>query len=321
MDNKMYSQNGRNSKLVLYAVLMALASVLLSRSGLSTLIYFIPVLLVSVNIISTRNAVLYFIGTISAILGWKFFDLRGLMGDSSNLGIIFFALVYNVMVLASVLTWVSLREYSNNVIRKLLICSVSSSLIGILFVVWYNAFATEEQITKIIELYRQVFSIIRSEEYALQLPELVFTIIMLTVVPFGMVMSSFQILVSEFIIHKRDENWQRDFSLIKLPDKYLYLFIGLWLMTGASALVSSIPALLKAVLLNIAFGFSLHYVLTGISILFFYVRSKRPYFTAGKMYGFVIITMLIPLLNFFILITLIFLSISEVWLKFRKRNS
>ncbi len=318
-DNNAYGEND-NRRLTLYFALMAVISVFLSHSGFSIFIFFIPMLTISVSIKSARNAFLYFLGAGIVVLGWKLFDLRSVIGKPENLGIVFVSLVYTVMVIAGVLVWVSLKNYSNNVMRKLIFSSLACMIIGAGFVVWYNVFATQNQIARIIETYRQIFVVFRGEEGATGLAEVVFTLVMLTVVPFGIIFSSFQILVSEFIIHKRDEKWQRNFSLIKMPDRYLFVFVGLWVLTGVSAFVQAVPAFVKAVLLNVALGFCLHYILTGISILFFFMRQRNPKFTAGKMFSIVIIAMLIPLVNAFVFVMLILLSVSEIWLKFRRKN-
>ncbi len=320
--------NRRSTQLNMYIVLMAVISILLSRMGFGTFIYGIPLLIISTSIKRGRNAALYFLAVGLVVLFWKVFDYRGIVDlgaalrGSEETGLLVVGLVFNLMVTASLVTWAALRDKVRNVLRRLLACSVVVAVIGLLFVLWANVFATEAQISEIIALYQAAIpKAIVSEEYAAQLSQLVFTVIMLTVVPFGMFFSSFQILVSEFIIHKTDSSWQRSFSLIKLPDRYLWMYIATLVLSGVFSFAGSVPAVLKAVFFNIALAFSLHYLLVGISILFFYMRRKNEAFTAGKAFAIVFVSMLIPFLNMFVFVSLICLSVSETWLKFRARNA
>lgn len=308
------SSDGKISR-PLYVALTLMLAVVFSGFSLGVLFFCMPLLLLAPTFKSERNAVFCCVGTGIAIAVWTYIKNRNFLNNPEMFSVILLGFVLLVMEISGCAVWVGLRNFSNNVLRKLVVCSYVVTAIGVLFAMWFSV-SSVEYLQRLLEQYMQtMFGSMYSGSEALM--KSTANILICSVAPTGMAFMSLQILASEFIFHRGDKEWHSHFAYMKMPYSYVWFYIGLWIFLVFGRRFLGFPIWANVALWNILLVFSLHYVLSGISILMWFLGKKRLGITAGKIFFSVFVVMLVPILNCFVFITLLLLGLSENWIKLR----
>ena len=296
-----------------YSVFISMAlSIMLQNLGFGTLIFCMPLLLTCQGMQKTSHAVISFAVValvLTAITLYRWMNV--------NLGMCIMGIVFPLMACVGCAVWVGLREFSDSVLRKLVICSFATGFIGLCYVIWLMSGKGSVQAQSLLEVFKQILPAEILGQAEDTFGEIVFQVMLLMMIPFGMLFSGFQILMSEFIIHRHDEQWQYNFAYMKMPNYYVWIFVFTWISALAGNFIDAVPQIVTVIGCNLAVGISLHYFMGGVSILTSLFRRHSASLTAGRVFFPVFIGCLIPGVNVAVLIGLTVLGVLETWIKFR----
>lgn len=296
-----------------YSVLLSMAlSIMLQSLGFSTLIFCLPLLLTCHGIEKASHAVLSFVVVGLVISGITLYRWMNV-----NLGMCIMGIVFPLMACVGCAVWVGLRDFSDSVLRKLVICSFATGFVGLCYVIWLLISKDSKQTQSLLEVFQQILPAELLGQSGSDFGEIVYQVLLLMMIPFGMIFSGFQILVSEFIIFRHDEQWQYNFAYMKMPNYYVWVFIVAWIASLIGNVIDSVPQAVTVIGFNFAIGISIHYFMGGVSILTSLFRRRSANLTAGRVFFPVCISCLIPGVNVAVLIGLTVLGVLENWIKFR----
>lgn len=312
----MDEQGNNTRKVAISAAICVALSVMLSRLSLGSLLYNLPLLLFVPKIRKTGYAVLTFAVSLILIGLLLLWEYRSYIG-TGFFGIIVYGLVFQVMSSVGAAVWTGLRNYSDSVLRKLVICSIPVMVIGVTFSLWLTMPSSEFLVQTLVGALTEVFPVEAFGVDAGLVSQVFTTVLTLLSAPIGLVFSSFPILISEFILKKNDEKWQFDFANMKMPDYYIWFFMGFWAVALLGNLIDSMPVWVTVISWNLALGLSLHYFLSGISVLTSVLRRKSATLTASRVFVPIVIAAVIPGINAVVLTALVVLGAVETWVKLR----
>lgn len=304
-----------NNRELLTAVICIAMSVLFSKMSLASLFFNLPLLLFVPRIRETGKAVLTFVITMVIIVGWTLLDYKEFL-NTDGLGIILFVLYYEVVSSIGAIVWTACRNYSDSVLRKLVICSFPIAAIGLAYSISLGLPFAEGWRDGIKATIPAMFNVEAFGINAGAFGELFLSVLKLTMVPIGLVFSALPILVSEFWLKKSDDNWQFGFANMKMPDSYIWIFMAAWALVLVT-FVADIPDWLITVGYNVALGLSLHYYVGGLSIITARYRKRTQAVTAFRIFVPVVLLSLLPGVNFVVISGLTVLGALETWIKLR----
>ncbi len=295
----------------LNVVIAIAACFMLQYLGFGSLFFCMPLLLLAPSIKKTSHAVFPFL---IVALGCAVYTIS--QWKNVNMGMAVFGIVFPVMACLGCAIWTGLRNYSNSVLRKLVICSFATGLIGLVYAFWLVSPQGAGHNQALLEVFKQILPVelFKSSEV---FGEIILSVIIMLIVPFGMLFSGLQILVSEFILHKNDEEWQYNFAYMKMPNSYVWFFILAWIVTLVGNFMDSVPEIVSVIGCNLAVGISIHYFMGGVSILTSMLRRRSATITAGRVFFPVVVACLIPGLNVAVLAVLTIMGVLETWINFR----
>ena len=305
-------------------VLSIIFSVLLSHLSFGFLLFSIPVLLVCLRYDDLIKSVSICIIMSILVLFWSLF--AGLSGFSLIL------FVFYLQVCISVIIYVSLKKFSDSVLRKIVISSLSSVIISIGFVFYlYLSSNSEDFLMSLANEFFTVLSILEvnfgsaTNNYVYQLIESYdFLRIISCVISFIFSLFSFcfSVLASESSISrsnlvKGDSVKEINLSFMKVPSNYFILLLLCCCLFIISITTDFFQLWMQLIFLFLSIWFASFYLINGISLCVYYIKKKRPNFTAFTVLMILFIFMFIPIFNLLILIFLVLFGIMERWIKFR----
>jgi hypothetical protein len=105
-----------------------------------------------------------------------------------------------------------------------------------------------------------------------------------------------------------------------LRDDMVWAFLILWLSVAVCSIAKA-PYLATALALNLAGGVSVLYALQGFAIILFRIRKKHTDYTAGKLFGaLLLVIFLLPGLNMLVVVVLPLMGVTETWILYRKNE-
>ncbi len=285
---------------------------MLQSLGFGSLFFCVPLLLTVPGIKKTSNAVYPFLILAVLIAAYSLFQWR-----NQNIAFAVFGLIFPLMGCVGCAIWTGLRNFSDSVLRKLVICSFATSAIGITYVIWLMSPIGSEHIQSLLVVFQKILpeELIGKTQEAFG--EIILDVIIMLMVPFGILFSGFQILVSDFILHRNDEQWQYNFAYMKMPNYYVWFFIVAWIAALAGNFTETIPEIVSVIGCNLAVGISIHYFIGGVSILTSLMRRRSAKITAGRVFFPVFVFCLIPGINVAVLAVLTLAGVLETWINFR----
>lgn len=304
-----------NNRELLTAVICIAMSVLFSKMSLASLFFNLPLLLFVPRVKKTGHAVLTFVITMVITAGWTLISYKEFL-STDGLGVILFVMYFEVISSIGAITWTAIRNFSDSVLRKLVISSFPIAIMGIAFAVSlslpFGSGWVEGIEYSVSSLLNTDALGINSSSFA----KLFVSVLKMIIVPMGMFFSALPILVSEFVLHKTDDNWQYGFANMKMPDSYIWIFMAVWALVLVT-FVADIPEWLSVIGWNIAFGLSLHYYLGGLSIITARARRNNANATALRIFIPAVLLSLLPGVNFVVISGLTIIGALETWIKLR----
>lgn len=299
-------------KKIFNVVIAIAACFMLQCLGFGSLFFCMPLLLTVPSIKKTSHAVYPFlivalVCTVYTLSRWK----------NVNMGMAVFGIVFPLMACLGCAIWTGLRNYSNSVLRKLVICSFATGLIGLVYAIWLVSPQGAGQNQSLLAVFQQILPAELVNKTSEAFGEIVLSVIIMLIIPFGMLFSGLQILVSEFILHRNDEEWQYNFAYMKMPNSYVWFFILAWVVALVGNFTDAVPEIVSVIGCNLAVGISIHYFIGGVSILTSMLRRHSATITAGRVFFPVVIACMIPGINVAVLTALTIMGVLETWIKFR----
>lgn len=335
----MIQQDVRN-KLIRDASLMVLASLLLYRLTFTNILFTIPLLLLAPRFEDRKYALLPVAVVFLLVVGGELFTARNALTLPTTPLILIIGLFIPVTLLVAAAVWIWLRG-RRNLVRYLASCAFAV-VGGFGLAVWLQS--GSEVVAKVAELYSSTFkalfsslmpttsSLIPTGEVAQVASEttilglnadvlfaLCVQVVYRTFVPMCMALIGVSALLSECMLHRQDDGWQRNVSNWRLPENTIWVFLGAWTVVLVNMLLS-LPDAVSAVVMNLALAVSLLYMVQGISILLFLIRKRNPFFSVSRAVVFVIICLILPGLNALVVLALPLLGALETWITFRKND-
>jgi len=296
-------------------IMSAISSVLLSRLSFGALFFPIPVLLASYRIGRTRTAVALQAVTYSIILGWEIIPLIPYF-SSQNAAVLVMSLMFKLMACVMAAVFTGLRDYTRSMLRKMVISAIPVMVMGAAFVIWFTSARAQASVEILVETYEAVipadFLRISANDFA----RIIVSVVQYGVVAVGMICGGLPIMFAEMSANRFNTVWQEEFAMMKMPEKYVWLFIGFWALFGLSA-VAKLPVALGAVSFNFAMAMSMHYMLNGLSVLLALIRNRLPAFSAGTLIYLFFFASLIVGLDMVMWGVLIITGVLETWIRFR----
>lgn len=311
----MDEQRTYNNKLLLSAAVCIITSVLFSKLSLGSLFFNIPLLLFVPRIEKKLYAILTFVITWVLMVAVTLFDFRDVI-STGDFGVVFFALYFQTMASIGAIVWTGLRDYSDSVLRKLVICSYPIAVLGIVCSIVMSLPCAAGWVDSIKVAVASLFDTevlgINSETFA----TMFVTVLLLITAPIGMVFSGLPILLSEVILRKTDETWQFNFANMKMPNIFVWILMGTWAAVLLTTVVV-VPTWVAIIVWNVALGLALHYFMSGVSIVVAALRRKSANVSAGRVIIPVMILSIVPGLNVAVVAGLSILGALETWIKLR----
>lgn len=295
---------------------MVLLSIIMSRLSMGLFIFPIPVLLAVNGVKDTRKAVLVHLASTVGVVG-TYVVSNSVLFTQEYMTVAFLGLVFPLTISLAALIWTALRDFSNSVLRKLVICSIPSALIALCFALWLCSNASIESVNNMKTAYSMILPQELVGEGSSAIMDLFFVILKYACVPFAILLQALPILISEFIIHRGDEEWNFEFANMKMPYPFVWVFLALLALSVIIPRINGIPEVVSVVLWNLTFGMALHYILDGISVLFSVLRRKTLRITPSTVVLWVAVSTIIPYLNMFVYGTLLITGVFENWINLR----
>ncbi|MCR5761193.1 MAG: hypothetical protein K6F82_04290 [Sphaerochaetaceae bacterium] len=312
MDNSRQTAVYRN----VFIVLMILSSVVLSRLSMGLLLFPIPVLLSVNSIADKRKAVAVHLAASAAVIGVYLVTSYELFtAEYVTIGLL--GLLFPLTTCIACTLWTALRDYSNSVLRKLVICSFPTAAIALAFSIWICLPAAEQSVETMSSVYSLVVPQDLLGEVTVDIVGIFIGVLKLGSVPVAMLLQTLPILISECLLHRRDEKWYFDFADMKMPYKYVWIYLILLFLSVVAPRLSFVGQIPVIIFWNLTLGLSLHFILEGVSIVVYLLRKRSLFFTPGRIMIYMAFAMVIPGLNMFVLSALLALGVFENWIKFR----
>jgi len=296
-------------------VFVTVVGILLSRFSVGSLLMTVPLLLVVPKVKKTGLVWLSYILLFLGAVGWAILDSKDLL-STQYVSMLFVSLFLPVCTIVGSTLWTAAGKRSKVGLRKFFIACIPVVFLGLTLSLWFatdNANAIKELIKKTAIYMFPEETLGFSVETVI---DLMVSWLMLIYVPMGMIAAGIPILVSELILYRNDESWQYDFAFMKLPDSFVWGFLGTLALTLAFNFIS-VPTWALAVCWNLMFAFGLLYAIQGISILVALFRRRTAAVSAGKVIVLVLCLCIMPGVNFVCLVGLPILGVLETWIRFR----
>ena len=297
-------------------ILVTVVGILFSRFSLGSVIMTIPLLMIAPRVKDLWQVLLAFAVVLVGTLLWSVLDYKNVIeaGYGSVLAVSLFLPVCTVIGTA---TWTAVSRKSRAGMRKFFLTCIPIVVLALALALWFSS----DNATSTKELLKQSMLAIFSEEslgYSFEtVVDLALSFLSISFLPMGMLIVGIPVLISELIMYRYDEAWQYDFAFMKLPDPFIWLFFGFWVLALTSSLVSAIPLALYCVAWNVALALTVLFAIQGLSIIVARFRRTSAYFSVGKVVGLLLILCLLPGVNLICIVGLPVLGVLETWFRFR----
>lgn len=312
MDNRRQTAAYRN----VFIVLMVISSVVLSRLSMGLLLFPVPVLLSVSGIEDKRAAIAVHLASMVGVVGvYLLTSIELFTAEYLTVGLL--GLVFPLTVSIACTLWTALRDFSNSVLRKLVICSFPTAVIALAFSLWLCLPSAQQS----VETMRAVYSVVVPQdilgEATIDIAGIFLSVLKIASVPVALVFQGVPIMIAECMLHRGDEKWYFDFANMKMPYSYVWVYLVLLVLSVTVPRLSFAGQVPVIILWNLTLGLSLHFILDGISVLVSLLRKRSLYYTPGRIMIWVALASILPGLNMFVLSALLLTGICENWIKLR----
>ncbi len=296
--------------------LVTIVGILFSRFSLGSVLMVIPLLLVVPRVKDLWQALLAFAVLLVGSVVWSVIDNKEVIeaGYGSVLAVTLFLPVCSI---TGATAWCIASRKSRAGLRKFFYACAPAVVLGLALAIWFSsdyAYSAREILKNSI-LY--VFSEEALGVNVESVVDLALSFLNVSFVPMGMVIVAVPVLISELVMYRYNEAWQYDFACMKLPDPFIWVFFGFWVLALVSSLVTAVPIVIYCISWNVAFAITVLFAVQGLSILVARFRRTTAFMSVGKVVVLVLLLCLMPGLNLVCIVGLPILGVLETWFRFR----
>ena len=294
---------------------VTLVGILFSRFSLGSLLMTVPLLLVVPRVKNSGLVWLSYGLLFLGAVGWAILSDKDLL-FTEYASMLFVSLYMPVCTIVGSAIWTVSGKKSKVLLRKFFLACIPIVFFGLALSLWFttNSANTIKELIKNSALY-----MFPEETIGFNIEtviDLMVSWLKLIYVPMGMVAAGIPILISELILYRNDESWQYDFAFMKLPDSFVWGFLGTWALALVFKFIT-VPDWVIAICWNLAFAFGFLYAIQGVSILVALFRRRTAAVSAGKVIVLVLCLCIMPGVNLVCLVGLPILGVLETWIRFR----
>ena len=293
-----------------------IATMAFSTVGFFSFLFTLPLLMLHKRGLSTGKC-LWVQGV--SYLGVMVYTVYPYIGFFSpeNMGIILFGTVFTLISALEALIYTAMDFRSNSVLRKLVVASIPAFVIGGGYAAWitspmaavsFDGFRAS--VASILE--NTMPSILQSIN-----PEMLVGMMLMLMVPMAMLLGGIPVVIAEFALNCKDEQWQNDMAYMKLPAKYSVLLLVCVVLFVPAFFITSYPRVLGVIGWNCGLGLLMHFTVNGASIFLAMRRRSNPSFSAGRVIWLFILAGFLPGINLGLCVAFSVLAVLENWVKFR----
>ena len=297
-------------------VLVTIVGILFSRFSLGSVLMTIPLLLVVPRVRKLWQAMLAFAVVLIGTVLWSVLDNKEVIAAGYG-SVLLISLFLPVCTIIGTTAWTVSSRNSRAGLRKFFYSILPVVVLGLALAIWFSTdyATTAKEILKNSLLY--AFPEDTLGVNIESIVDLALSFLNVSFVPMGMVVVAIPVLISELMMYRYDEAWQYDFACMKLPDPFIWLFFGFWVLALTSSLVTAIPMMIYCIAWNVALALTVLYSVQGLSILVARFRRTTAFMSVGKVVTLVILLCFIPGLNLVCIVGLPILGLLETWFRFR----
>ncbi|MFA6774685.1 MAG: hypothetical protein WCQ66_02100 [Sphaerochaetaceae bacterium] len=320
----MTSEEKRNAKACAVAVGL---SVLFSYLDLLSLLYIIPVIVVSVLYRDGRR-ILPALASGTFVVAFALVGNRGGFGTETGRLAILVTLFIPVVLWISALIWIGLdgkRFLIRYLALSLFVVVASLSLLLV--------FSHMKDVSKVLDdffskTFVQVFQGIAGttdldatgNAQLTSLYHMVVQVMGALIVPMMMTICGIDIFLALLIQQRGSDGLTRKVMAWHLPQDLVWGFLGLWILVMLGHFLSW-SYVGMAVAINLAGFVTVLYGMQGFAILLFWLRKRHARLSAGKLFGWVLVLLLfLPGVNMIGVVALPVVGVLETWFVFRRRD-
>lgn len=296
-----------------------ISSFFLYKITSTTAFFIIPLLLVAPRL-ELKQALLLPLVVLLLIIGDNFIRGRGIVWDQAYYGTLAVGLYLPLSMLVGVVVYLLLPD--KPLLVKFLAGSAFAALGGICLVLWFRSSSEAARQTgeALRSLYAQVAEALLGSTLGIgvsgeQLFDLIVMVLELMFLPLFMVQYGFSLLLSEFMLHRKDPRFQHRMVHWKLPVNSVWVFLGSWSVVLLLRFVDQ--PFIAMLAWNCALGISLLYLAQGVSLAAYLARKRNQRISAMRIFILLGLLLVMPGINTVFLIALPLLGISETWVSFR----
>lgn len=297
-------------------VLGILATFAMSTIGGLSFLFTLPLLMLHKRALSTGKCLWIQGVAYLGVLAYAFYPYIGFL-TPENYGIIFFGIMYTLSIAAEALIYTAMDFRSSSVLRKLVVASIPAFVICGGFSVWISSPVAVESLNGFKLSVTTILENAMPEMVRIVNPEAIVGVLVMLSVPMGVLLGAVPVLISEFSLNSRDEQWQEDMAYMKLPGVYSVFLLLCALLVVPVLFLEKYPKTLAVLGWNCGMGLLLHFAINGASVLYAIWKKRNPSWTIGKVVFLLVVACFIPGVNFGVFICLCIIALLENWIKFR----
>lgn len=304
-------------------VLATIFALVLYNMAVSSPLFVLPLLFFAPRFKPNIWAVVPVASVFVILVAYNLIGSSELLRTSSAVGAVIVGLYFPVSSLVGTGTWILLDE--KRMLTKLLSSSAFAALSGFALLYWFSRGGVVATATA--DLYQKMMGAIIPSLFGGELPlglsveglfTLVVSLLKRSFLPLFVGQFGFCAFLSTLLIHRGDSSFQERMTRWKLPENFVWVFLGSWSLVLVS-LVVNLP-FIDLIGWNVALATTLLYMVQGISIVAMFIRRKNPNVTATRVFVLALISAFLPGINLVIWIALPLLGVGETWINFRKKS-
>ena len=315
-------QGDRKGRSLIEGVLMFFISYVLFNLDLFTIFYVTPLLLYSINNGKRKAELLIAIDMLFIVVT----DILMIDGSiSTKLGFAFLLIDLYIPLSLSAAGIVWLRTGGERrLLRRLLMVLLPSIILIVpcaLFILSDRALSDA-----VYSAYGDAFAAVLGPMMGVLIPgidmkvftDLILTTVMSLLFPVLLCGICATCFTYESALHSRESDWEESVMRFSYPQDAIWGFIASWALVLILRFVSA-PLLLEIAVMNVAFVWTVFYAIQGFTVVF--ARIRRRHRTVKSMTALIVvvaISLLIPGINFIVLLGIPLLGVLETFFDLKK---
>lgn len=300
-------------------VLMAAASFILYLIPIGNLFFVFPLLLLSKRY-PKRTTDTACVAVLVLVLSRMLWLYRASLGDALTWAFIAVSLFVPASLISGAVIWVHRKR--NELVWDLLLTIVPSLVMFFAIEVWF--LLSPETAGAVYSSFESVYAAVVGDIFSSMGASFsdVFYILLILVLSLtaGSILLNLALII--FFFEAGAHHYSADFdlrtSLFRVPEGFIYAFLGLWALMLLKRFVTFPPSV-SLIVNNLAVVSAVVYAMQGYAIVYFNLRKRGMRMRSTRFFGLVfMIMLLLPGVNVLLTFALPILGVCENWVVLRK---